>query len=80
MLKGVPAARRKRVEPAGAHHLPQPDLASLCAKTEPDFLRQRWGRAHHGGSRVIHPSDRIEVCRKLIMGERLDDNSGAIRF
>jgi hypothetical protein len=67
-------------EAAGAHHLPQFDLTRLRPETKPNLLRQRRGRADHGGGCVIHPSDGIEVFCKMIVRERLHDHPGAVRL
>src|SRR5947207_15380418 len=56
-------------EAAGAHHLPQFDLTRFRSETKPNLLRQRRGRADHGGGCITHPPDGITVRCKSIAAD-----------
>jgi hypothetical protein len=50
----------------------------LGAEPKADFLRSRCRGANHGRGRVEHSSQRIEIGRGVIVGERLDNHPGAV--
>src|SRR5581483_4167621 len=53
-------------------------FSSLCAQTQPDFLRTRAGRAQQRGERVVHASDWIQIVLQIVFSIRLDDHPCAV--
>ena len=66
------------MKPPRGDDVAQARLAGLGAERQPDLLGQRGGRAEQRRGRVVDAADRVEVVLDAVVGERLDDQPGAV--
>ncbi len=78
ILKGVPVARRKRVNPPRITTSRRRASPACAPRARPNFLIAGRGGADHGGGAVEEAADGVQILLQFIASNGLDDHPGAI--